>query len=536
MRGEHGLLAHWGQYGDGSSPHARGTPDDCIADGYCERFIPACAGNTEPSSFRICAATVHPRMRGEHDAGRDDPIGAVRFIPACAGNTYESQSAARQKPVHPRMRGEHAALPHQIFLIFGSSPHARGTPCAAPWAGPPTRFIPACAGNTPAHCAGCARPPVHPRMRGEHFSYPSRIECGHGSSPHARGTLYHEAAALAGERFIPACAGNTKKLSSRRERRAVHPRMRGEHAFGSLAALEQVGSSPHARGTRSRMPPRLAPPRFIPACAGNTSCMPASASASPVHPRMRGEHQRMSPGQGRVAGSSPHARGTQAMIISFRHKGRFIPACAGNTAPPRGRCTREPVHPRMRGEHTCNACRLCCPRGSSPHARGTRFAHAANGSPCRFIPACAGNTFIFEKLFVRHTVHPRMRGEHAGPCWTASGRCGSSPHARGTPSRWIASAASARFIPACAGNTRCCPRVEPPTPVHPRMRGEHGSRLAQRPRSGGSSPHARGTLSWRKTLALSITVHPRMRGEHAALPHQIFLIFGSSPHARGTRG
>ncbi|MCP1633762.1 hypothetical protein J2T35_002212 [Kerstersia gyiorum] len=536
MRGEHTSTLRRLRTAAGSSPHARGTLQLSQPHRMWSRFIPACAGNTVPRGGRAGRRAVHPRMRGEHEkaviearkASGSSPhargtrfrlIGGSRtgrFIPACAGNTIAYAATSRPSPVHPRMRGEHVMHARVCERVAGSSPHARGTHLVFFLFSSKGRFIPACAGNT-SRSRSCLRLcTVHPRMRGEHVLAQVRSGARYGSSPHARGTQRLRQRQRIRSRFIPACAGNTM--------------------LAVMIRSAPYGSSPHARGTPGHYLDSVLTRRFIPACAGNTLSDRARFMPSSVHPRMRGEHQRMSPGQGRVAGSSPHARGTQAMIISFRHKGRFIPACAGNTAPPRGRCTREPVHPRMRGEHTCNACRLCCPRGSSPHARGTRFAHAANGSPCRFIPACAGNTFIFEKLFVRHTVHPRMRGEHAGPCWTASGRCGSSPHARGTPSRWIASAASARFIPACAGNTRCCPRVEPPTPVHPRMRGEHGSRLAQRPRSGGSSPHARGTLSWRKTLALSITVHPRMRGEHAALPHQIFLIFGSSPHARGTRG
>ena len=35
-------------------------------EGHCERFIPACAGNTKKRSSPIIAQKVHPRVRGEH--------------------------------------------------------------------------------------------------------------------------------------------------------------------------------------------------------------------------------------------------------------------------------------------------------------------------------------------------------------------------------------------------------------------------------------------------------------------------------------
>ena len=174
-------LSHRMSYG--SSPHARGTPDNGQHACQDERFIPACAGNAPESGLESPLTTVHPRMRGERISGylqqiinggssphaRGTPlnltqnIANVRFIPACAGNAYDASVVASTAPVHPRMRGERLCRCH-------------------------CRFIPACAGNAWSCRSSPTGPPVHPRMRGERL-WPV-ADAGHpvGSSPHARGT------------------------------------------------------------------------------------------------------------------------------------------------------------------------------------------------------------------------------------------------------------------------------------------------------------------------------------------------------------
>ena len=103
-----------------------------------------------------------------------------------------------------------------------------------------------------------------------------------GSSPRVRGTagaLDEEAAVV---RFIPACAGN-RALSDLVEYQTVltgsSPRVRGTAASTMLdqLAVYVAGSSPRVRGTggweRSRF--HVAVPRFIPACAGNSTASAA---------------------------------------------------------------------------------------------------------------------------------------------------------------------------------------------------------------------------------------------------------------------
>ena len=51
-----------------------------------------------------------------------------RFIPACAGNTVAAARKLRRPPVHPRVCGEHEALKDFSAAETGSSPRVRGTP------------------------------------------------------------------------------------------------------------------------------------------------------------------------------------------------------------------------------------------------------------------------------------------------------------------------------------------------------------------------------------------------------------------------
>ena len=311
------------------------------------------------------------------------------------------------------MRGEHGWRLRQCRRQSGSSPRARGTLRVRHRQGLGVRFIPACAGNTVSGSSISRALSVHPRVRGEHASLLNGCFVESGSSPRARGTRTRCGRLPAGGWFIPACAGNTL---------LVHP-----------IVQRKYGSSPRARGTRRFLRHHDGQGRFIPACAGNTSGRCAPCRWYTVHPRVRGEHIRVLASPGDMDGSSPRARGTPAGWLIGCYLNRFIPACAGNTCAPSILHDRASVHPRVRGEHFRHGDDTPGPIGSSPRARGTRFLLCGQFGMVRFIPACAGNT-------VRQMTIDRM---HAG----------SSPRARGTQVACGGNVDHRRFIPACAGNT-----------------------------------------------------------------------------------
>ena len=193
-----------------------------------------------------------------------------------------------------------------------------------------------------------------------------------GSSPLARGT-----------RPSPSAGGRPG---------AVHPRWRGEHRTSGIAVTHRRGSSPLARGTPERVLIGRNLGRFIPAGAGNTEASNGAALRASVHPRWRGEHYRLSDDRNAVCGSSPLARGTPPAAGEKQTGQRFIPAGAGNTRARPQAPRQPPVHPRWRGEHDKIPPLIIKGSGSSPLARGTPAKGCESAAQFRFIPAGAGNT------------------------------------------------------------------------------------------------------------------------------------------------
>ena len=147
-------------------------------------------------------------------------------------------------------------------------------------------------------------------------------------------------------------------------------------------------------------------------------------------------------------------------------------------------------------------------------APGTLSRPQENSVDCRFIPACAGNTTAVAYCCANPSVHPRVRGEHARAAASRASISGSSPRARGTLTYLNRSAINHRFIPACAGNTRPAAR-----------------RLWL---YNGSSPRARGTLSRHHPPQPSKRFIPACAGNTFVGATVKGGATGSSPRARGT--
>ena len=213
----------------GSSPRVRGTRSEDV--------------------WVSVAPAVHPRVCGEHRGYVRHGPRIARFIPACAGNTNNAMASSSIATVHPRVCGEHGFKVMPAVDIVGSSPRVRGTPKMCHSMNADVRFIPACAGNTAASRSPCGARAVHPRVCGEHRYIVSVPRDSVGSSPRVRGTPRLRAGHGRHERFIPACAGNTKTRRCATQEDTVHPRVCGEHATANLRRAGDAGSSPRVRGT-----------------------------------------------------------------------------------------------------------------------------------------------------------------------------------------------------------------------------------------------------------------------------------------------
>ena len=291
-------------------------------------------------------------------------------------------------------------------------------------------------------------------MGGEHPSSIHNVVGNFGSSPRGRGTRWKCSREAPPPRFIPAWAGNTAYALRIANTSPVHPRVGGEHPSSIHNVVGNFGSSPRGRGTRWKCSREAPPPRFIPAWAGNTAYALRIANTSPVHPRVGGEHLKLTVLVSDINGSSPRGRGTQRKCDEICANIRFIPAWAGNTSTTSLPWLVGSVHPRVGGEHISKLTVLVLINGSSPRGRGTQSARRWEHQEQRFIPAWAGNTTPHTVCSITGSVHPRVGGEHLLNWMTSSVLNGSSPRGRGTLAQSGRPRASDRFIPAWAGNTR----------------------------------------------------------------------------------
>ena len=113
--------------------------------------------------------------------------------------------------------------------------------------------------------------------------------------------------------IIPAHAGNTHAAANGYEPGRDHPRACGEHRMSIVSTAPLVGSSPRMRGTPGLRQLGDVVDGIIPAHAGNTRHLTATASSAGDHPRACGEHSDETGKDVTAKGSSPRMRGTLAM-------------------------------------------------------------------------------------------------------------------------------------------------------------------------------------------------------------------------------
>ena len=192
--------------------------------------------------------------------------------------------------------------------------------------------------------------------------------------------------------IIPARAGFTRCPPHRRGRRTDHPRSRGVYELRRTMAFGSAGSSPLARGLRLFEGDEGKASRIIPARAGFTYQMSGPQPSSRDHPRSRGVYPAPLGGVCSVHGSSPLARGLRTRCGRRRARRRIIPARAGFTRCGGGGRRRPPDHPRSRGVYATSLPTGTASPGSSPLARGLPMVPESAIFKDGIIPARAGFT------------------------------------------------------------------------------------------------------------------------------------------------
>ncbi len=371
VRGAHTSTATLRLDLSGPSPRAWGSRRQRPGDAAPPRSIPTCVGLT-----------------GWSGPGSSPP----RSIPTCVGLTSSRSTRAAASSVHPHVRGAHHDRPHAHLVHAGPSPRAWGSTAGAgpvhlrPGPSPrawgsqevaqgqwePIRSIPTCVGLT--HTPGVAVTPrvVHPHVRGAHGDRGCGKPVARGPSPRAWGSLSTPRSCQSGPRSIPTCVGLTTMsqagrgkprsiptcvgLTSGRPpvpgRFPVHPHVRGAHLAVDVDGEIVIGPSPRAWGSHGRLSRIAGPRRSIPTCVGLTPPAASDRCGGPVHPHVRGAHQRTTRYRGFPQGPSPRAWGS--------HRG-----LSGGSNPPL-------VHPHVRGAHCGPQHRRSAVPGPSPRAWGSQ--------------------------------------------------------------------------------------------------------------------------------------------------------------------
>ena len=296
----------------------------------------------------------------------------VGITPAYAGSTSRSSWACPSWTDHPRLRGEHRAGRRGVAGSRGSPPPTRGAPRSA----------------RPPPAPG----PDHPRLRGEHFQNPSMICVPAGSPPPTRGARGSDGEAAAHRGITPAYAGSTTIWAVPAVARRDHPRLRGEHIKAAATVDQLMGSPPPTRGALGGWRGCGCARRITPAYAGSTTWAAGLSGATPDHPRLRGEHAAAAAAGILVSGSPPPTRGALYGIPLFRDTLGITPAYAGSTSSPSSERSPQEDHPRLRGEHRCPASTSGTLGGSPPPTRGALTRSRESWSLTGITPAYAGST------------------------------------------------------------------------------------------------------------------------------------------------
>ena len=171
------------------------------------------------------------------------------------------------------------------------------------------RSIPAYAGEPSAPDRGETAPEVYPRVCGGTRQRTIRKRWRIGLSPRMRGNRRNCCPPPRGMRSIPAYAGEPQPARYIRPEWRVYPRVCGGTGLLTRRSTCAGGLSPRMRGNRGRCLTRPAGQRSIPAYAGEPTSVAPSGIVSTVYPRVCGGTADMYPQPCRGRGLSPRMRG-----------------------------------------------------------------------------------------------------------------------------------------------------------------------------------------------------------------------------------
>ena len=292
---------------------------------------------------------------------------------------------------------------------------------------------------------------VYPRVCGGTAYCALRMEKAVGLSPRVRGNPPPQCPSAPPSRSIPACAGEPATITGGSARRTVYPRVCGGTRYRCQTPSSISGLSPRVRGNRRRATAAGHRKGSIPACAGEPHCCRPECLLRAVYPRVCGG-TRGCPDSGRTSsGLSPRVRGNRPAPRPGWSSRGSIPACAGEPHAASNGAGGLGVYPRVCGGTTASLFTTPPIPGLSPRVRGNPTPGKYQDSYHRSIPACAGEPWAWKDSAAARRVYPRVCGGTHNVRYENWRTKGLSPRVRGNPSRVPASYTKWRSIPACAG-------------------------------------------------------------------------------------
>ena len=200
----------------------------------------------------------------------------TRIIPARAGTRGMPPREWRRSQDHPRACGDQRGSGARALFSLGSSPRVRGPGRSSRALVVSCRIIPARAGTRATSPTTSRRPTDHPRACGDQYAIEIAVMLVDGSSPRVRGPGQAKNLEMYNERIIPARAGTSPGVTATASPMSDHPRACGDQPKKMVAATNNTGSSPRVRGPAQQYRVRALRPGIIPARAGTSKAPKAS--------------------------------------------------------------------------------------------------------------------------------------------------------------------------------------------------------------------------------------------------------------------
>ena len=229
-----------------------------------------CGGTATATPTPPGAYGLSPRVRGNHPFFAHLGVDAGS-IPACAGEPRFSGIAVAPFWVYPRVCGGTLRCRPPLGTLRGLSPRVRGNRRCIANCGAGQRSIPACAGEPELNEPPIIDAGVYPRVCGGTTRSLQNRSDFLGLSPRVRGNRPGSRCRPLLLRSIPACAGEPARPMTPLTPAAVYPRVCGGTALAGSAGRTAIGLSPRVRGNPGDLRGEHRPQGSIPACAGEPS-------------------------------------------------------------------------------------------------------------------------------------------------------------------------------------------------------------------------------------------------------------------------